>query len=71
MTIRIGRGSGKWNMIMEEMHELINRDFAVFRTNSICEMNAIIEEFGEFYEILDVIYHIRKDYVEAGIIYNY
>lgn len=71
MIARIGRGSGKWNMMMEEIHELINRNFTVFRTNSVSEMNAIIEEFGESHEILDVIYHIREDYVEAGIIYNY
>ena len=49
----------------------INRDFAVFRANKVRELNKIVEELGEFYEILDVIYHIRKDYVEAGIIYNY
>lgn len=30
MMIRIGRGSGKWNM-MEEIKELINTDFTVFR----------------------------------------
>ena len=49
----------------------INRDFAVFRANNVSELNKIVEELSEFYEILDVIYHIRKDYVEAGIIYNY
>ena len=49
----------------------INRDFAIFRANKVSELNKIVEELGEFYEILDVIYHIRKDYVEAGIIYNY
>jgi hypothetical protein len=69
--MRIGRGSGKWNMMMEELQESINRDFTIFRTNTICEMNAIIEEFGEFYEILDIVLHIRKDYIEAGIIYNH
>lgn len=31
MMIRIGRGSGKWNMMMEEIQELINKDFTVFR----------------------------------------
>ena len=30
--IRIGRGSGKWNMMMKEIRELINRDFTVSRT---------------------------------------
>lgn len=49
----------------------INRDFAIFRANKVSELNKIIEELSESYEILDVIYHIRKDYVEAGIIYNY
>lgn len=49
----------------------INRDFSVFRANKTSELNKIVEELSEFYDILDVIYHIRKDYVEAGIIYNY
>ena len=49
----------------------INSDFAIFRANKVSELNKIVEELCEFYEILDVIYHIRKDYVEAGIIYNY
>lgn len=71
MRMLIGRGSGKWNMMMEEIQETINRDFTVFRTKSICEMNKLIEEFGEFYEILDIVLHVKKDYVEAGIIYNY
>lgn len=71
MRMLIGRGSGKWNMMMEEIQESKNRDFTVFRAKSICEMNAMIEEFGEFYEILDIVLHIKKDYVEAGIIYNY
>lgn len=65
--MRIGRGSGKWNMMMEE---LINKDFIVFRTNSISKMNAIIEEFGNSHEILDVTCNIRKDYVEVEVIYN-
>ena len=65
--IRIGRGSGKWNMIMEE---LINSEFIAFRTSSISKMNAIIEEFGNSHEILDVKCHIRKDYVEVEVIYN-
>lgn len=30
MMIRIGRGSGKWNMMMEEIKDLINKDFTVF-----------------------------------------
>lgn len=54
-----------------KIEQNINRDFAIFRANKVSELNKIIEELGEFYEILDVIYHIRKDYVEAGIIYNY
>ena len=49
----------------------INRDFAIFRANNVSELNKIVEELSEFYEILDVIYHIRPDHIEAGIIYNY
>ena len=54
-----------------KIEPFINRDFTIFRANKVSELNKIVEELSEFYEILDVIYHIRKDYVEAGIIYNY
>ena len=65
--MRIGRGSGKWNMMIEEM---THRDFTVFRTNSICEMNRVIEKFGESYEILDMVCYIREDHVEVEVIYK-
>lgn len=69
--MKIGRGSGKWNTMVEEMKELLNRDSMIFRASKVSEMNSIIEDFGKSHEILDVVFHIREGYVEAWVIYNY
>lgn len=66
--MKIGRGSGKWNMMMEEF---MNSSFTVFRTSSVSKMNSMIEEFGESHKILNVTLHIKEDHVEAEILYNY
>ena len=53
------------------VESIINRDFVVLIADRVSEMNKMIENFAEFYEIIDVVYHIREDHVEAGVIYNY
>lgn len=64
--IQIGRGSGKWNMEMERLHQ---NKFVVLKARTISELNKKVESFKPGCKITSITYHV-EDYCFALIEYK-
>lgn len=66
----IGRGSGKWNMMMEQMQEMKTMKSTCLVADTIYDLTKQLEHFHTLYNVTHVVYYVFPDYCAAEVQYK-